>query len=306
MTLDDALSVYLDHLRVERGLAANSRAAYARDLTKLVDYLAASGVAEPAGVARDHLLGFLIHLGDTGLSHRSVARHVSAVRGWFAFLVDDGYVDANPAETLHAPTWGRPLPHILSVEQVEALLEAPPADQPRGLRDRAMLEVMYASGVRISELCGLSLADLRNEGQLLTVRGKGGKQRLVPLGSKAIEALGRYLRDGRSALPGAHGRAMFPGPRGTPLRRQSAWKRIRLLARQAGIDGPISPHKLRHSFATHLLERGADLRAVQALLGHADISTTQIYTHVTREHLLDVYRSAHPRGGSDGGGDADG
>jgi len=297
MTLDDALAVYLDYLRVERALSANSRAAYARDLTKLVDYLAAAGVDEPAAVDRERLNAFLVHLQETGLSNRSVARHVSSVRGWFAFLLSDGHVDVDPAEILRAPSWGRPLPRTLTLDEVEAVLAAPDPDLPRGLRDRALLEVLYATGIRISELCGLRLDDLRDDGQLLLVRGKGGKQRLVPLGSKAIEALGRYLRSGRPALPGADGRALFPGRSAAPLRRQSVWKRLKELARIAGVETPLSPHKLRHSFATHLLERGADLRAVQALLGHADITTTQIYTHVTRERLLDVHRRAHPRGG---------
>jgi len=299
--LDDALAVYLDHLRVERGLSPNSRAAYARDLTKLVDYLRALSIEDPAQVTRDRLVQFLGHLHDTGLSSRSVARHVSSVRGWFAFLQTDGHVEHNPTETLKAPSWGRPLPRTLTVDEVEALLQAPDGESPRGLRDRALLEVLYATGIRISELCGLTLPDLRDDGQLLLVRGKGGKQRLVPLGSKAIEALGRYLRRGRPELPGAAGLALFPGRTTAPLRRQSVWKRIKGLARIAGIDVPLSPHKLRHSFATHLLERGADLRAVQALLGHADISTTQIYTHVTRERLLDVHRKAHPRGGETDG-----
>ncbi len=297
MTPDEALAVYLDYLRVERGLADNSRAAYARDLTKLVNYLEATGVDTPAEVTRDGLVRFLGHLRDTGLSNRSVARHVSSVRGWFGFLLNDGHVELDPTETLRAPSWGRTLPRTLTVEEVEALLGAPDLDTPRGLRDRALLEVLYATGIRISELCGLALEDLRDEGQLLLVHGKGGRQRLVPLGSKAIEALGTYLREGRPRLPGAAGRAMFPGRTTAPLRRQSIWKRIRQLALTAGIDAPISPHKLRHSFATHLLEGGADLRAVQALLGHADITTTQIYTHVTRERLLEVHRRAHPRGG---------
>ena len=297
MTLDDALAVYLDYLRVERALSANSRAAYARDLIKLVDYLAAAGVTEPPAVDRERLNRFLVHLQDTGLANRSVARHVSSVRGWFAFLLADGHVEVDPAEILKAPSWGRPLPRTLTLEEVEALLRVPDGSSPRGLRDRALLEVLYATGIRISELCGLRLEDLRDDGQLLLVRGKGGKQRLVPLGSKAIEALGRYLRDGRPILPGAAGPAMFPGRTSAPLRRQSVWKRFKELARTAGIQTPLSPHKLRHSFATHLLERGADLRAVQTLLGHADITTTQIYTHVTRERLLDVHRLAHPRGG---------
>lgn len=295
--LDDALSVYVDHLRVERGLSDNSLAAYHRDLSKLVAYLEARGETAPEAVTRDHLLSFLVHLGRTGLANRSVARHVSSVRGFFQFLLEDGHVEMDPAETLQAPTWGRPLPGTLTLDEVEALLEAPDPGAPRGLRDRAMLEMLYATGMRVSELCSLSLGDLRDEAQLLTVRGKGDRQRLVPLGSKAMAALGRYLREGRPALPGAASLALFPGPSGNPLRRQTLWKIIRGHATRAGIVHPLSPHKLRHSFATHLLERGADLRVVQALLGHADISTTQIYTHVTSERLLDVHRRAHPRGG---------
>ncbi len=297
MTLEDHLGVFLDHLRIERGLSANSRAAYRRDLAKLVSYLDVQGITAPEQVARQHLLGFLVHLGDTGLSSRSVARAVSAIRGFFSFLLEDGHLDLDPAETLRAPTWGRPLPVTLTLDQVERLLEAPDDSTARGARDRALLEILYATGIRVSELCGLRLDDLRDDGQLLLVRGKGSKQRLVPLGSEAMIALRRYLEKGRGALPGARSRALFPGPRGTPLRRQSVWKIIRGHARTAGIEAPLSPHKLRHSFATHLLQRGADLRAVQALLGHADITTTQIYTHITRERLLEVHRRAHPRGG---------
>jgi len=297
MTLDDALAVYVDHLRVERGLSDNSRAAYHRDLIKMVDYLQARGMVDPAAVQRDHLLSFLLHLRDTGLSNRSIARHVSAVRGLFRFLLSDEVIDEDPAETLSAPSWGRKLPRTISLDEVEALLAAPDTATARGIRDRAMFEVLYASGIRVSELCGLRMEDIREEAQLLLVRGKGDRQRLVPLGSKATDALGRYLREARPQLPGARSTALFPGPSGSPLRRQTLWKIIRRHAVTAGIVGPISPHKLRHSFATHLLERGADLRAVQALLGHADISTTQIYTHVTTERLLEIHRKAHPRGG---------
>jgi len=297
LNLDDSLSVYIDHLRVERGLSANSLAAYHRDLVKLVDYLRAREVTEPAAVERDHLLSFLLHLRDTGLTRRSVARHVSSVRGLFRFLLSDEVIPENPAETLCAPSWGRRLPTTISLDQVEALLAAPDTATPRGIRDRAILEVLYASGIRVSELCSLRIEDMREGFQLLVVRGKGDRQRLVPLGSMATEALDRYLREARPMLPGARSQALFPGPSGAPLRRQTMWKIIRRHAATAGIEAPISPHKLRHSFATHLLERGADLRAVQALLGHADISTTQIYTHVTTERLLEIHRKAHPRGG---------
>ncbi len=297
MSPEEALDVYLDHLRVERNLSRHSVAAYGRDLTKLVAYLGARGVGGVGDVTRDHLLDFLIHLGDTGLGARSVARHVSSVRGWFRFLVDDEQVPFDPSETLQAPRWGRPLPRTVSLDEVEALLGAPDRSTPRGRRDAAVLEILYATGIRISELCGLTFTDLREDAQLLMVRGKGDKQRLVPMGSKAMEALGDYLRRGRPVLPGAHGQALFPGPSGRAIRRQSMWKMIRKHAVRAGIAAPLSPHKLRHSFATHLLQRGADLRAVQALLGHADISTTEIYTHVTRERLVEVHRKAHPRGG---------
>ncbi len=299
MQMDDALAVYLDYLRVERGLSHNSRAAYRRDLTKLVDYLKARNRSAVGDVDRDVLMTFLVHLKDTGLANRSVARHVSAIRGFTRFLLDDGHLDPDPAETLQAPTWGRTLPRTLTLDQVEQLLEAPDVDGPRGKRDLAMLEILYATGIRVSELCNLSASDLRDDAQLLMVRGKGNKQRLVPMGSRAMEALRVYLAGARAELPGSGGQALFPGPSGRPLRRQTLWKIIRGYAQQVGITVPLSPHKLRHSFATHLLERGADLRAVQALLGHSDISTTQIYTHVTQERLLQVYKDAHPRGTED-------
>ena len=299
MRADDALAVYLDYLRVERGLSDNSRAAYRRDLTKLVDYLKARNRSAVGDVDRDVLMTFLVHLKDTGLSNRSVARHVSAIRGFTRFLLDDGHLDPDPAETLQAPTWGRTLPKTLTLDQVEQLLEAPDTETPRGQRDLAMLEILYATGIRVSELCELSAGDLRDDAQLLMVRGKGNKQRLVPMGSQAMEALRHYLDGARAELPGSGGQALFPGPSGRPLRRQTLWKIIRGYAQAVGITVPLSPHKLRHSFATHLLERGADLRAVQVLLGHSDISTTQIYTHVTQERLLQVYKDAHPRGTED-------
>jgi integrase/recombinase XerD len=297
VNLDDALDVYLDHLRVERGLSVNSRAAYGRDLCKLVQTMRARSVQRAVDVTRDDLLAFLLRLGDDGLGNRSVARHVSAVRGFFRFLLDDGHLVDDPAETLKAPSWGRTLPRTLTLDEVEALIAAPCCDQLRGQRDRAILELLYATGIRVSELCSLRLEDLRDGAQLLLIHGKGDRYRLVPLGAAAMEAMGVYLRESRPGLPGAAGRALFPGPSSRPLRRQTMWKMIRRHALTAGIDAPLSPHKLRHSFATHLLERGADLRAVQALLGHADISTTQIYTHVTTERLRDIHRRAHPRGG---------
>ncbi len=296
MNLEDALDVYLDHLRVERGLSANSRAAYGRDLSKLVVWVRGRSTPRAVDLTRDDLLAFLLHLGEGGLCNRSVARHVSAVRGFFRFLLEDGHLVDDPAETLKAPSWGRTLPRTITLDEVEALLGTPCCESPRGVRDRAILELLYATGIRVSELCSLRLEDLRDGAQLLLVHGKGDRYRLVPLGAAAMEAIGVYLRGARDELPGAGGRALFPGPSGRPLRRQTMWKMIRRHALTAGIDAPLSPHKLRHSFATHLLERGADLRAVQALLGHADISTTQIYTHVTTERLRDIHRKAHPRG----------
>jgi len=231
-----------------------------------------------------------------GQSPRSVARWLVAVRGFYAWLAAAGAIGDNPASRLEPPKVWKTLPHVLDGSDVERLLGAPDRTEPRGARDVAMMEVLYATGLRVSELCGLRLDDLHLDGGYLRCIGKGSKERVVPIGGEASAALRSYLAEGRPALlAGRRSDAVFVGRAGAPLTRQGFWKLLRVYARQAGIRAALSPHVVRHSFATHLLENGADLRAVQMLLGHADISTTQIYTHVNRERLKRLYHEFHPR-----------
>lgn len=299
-SVDGLLGLYQDVLKVERGLSANSLAAYGRDLSKLAAYCEEAGIEEATDIQRGHLEVWVLQLHTDGLAERSVGRHISAARGFFKFLVADGWRTDDPAARLRTPRFGRKLPSVLRGDQVEALLAAPDRTTPRGLRDFAMLELLYSSGLRVSELCGLKVSDVRREPPVLRVRGKGDKDRVVPVGESALEAIARYLEEGRGVLDKGRGSAwLFLGRPGKPLTRQGFWKNLRKHALVVGIDRPVSPHTLRHSFATHLLEGGADLRSVQAMLGHADIATTEIYTHVAGERLHEVHADAHPRGTRD-------
>lgn len=285
---------YLDHLTAERGLAVNTVQAYAQDLLLLRRSLAGSKTLE--SVRQDDLLAALRGMRVAGRSPRSVARWIVTVRGFYTHLVGAGIVTENPAQHLEAPRLLRPLPKVLSAREVEALLAAPDRNEPRGLRDAAMLELLYATGFRVSELLGLRLSDLHLDAGYVRCMGKGGKERVVPLGGEADAAVQKYLATGRPALLREHrSNLLFVNRSGGALTRQSAWKMIRSYGRKAKVKASLSPHVVRHSFATHLLEHGADLRSVQILLGHADISTTEIYTHVNRERLKRLYRSFHPR-----------
>ncbi|RMH41465.1 MAG: site-specific tyrosine recombinase XerD [Deltaproteobacteria bacterium] len=293
MDLDRACDLFLDHLKVERNLSPNTLDGYARDLRRFVDECGrrSAGDVRPVDIV-DHL----VRLADAGLAARSRARALVAVRGLFRFLVAERAIDADPTETLEGPKIGRRLPDVLSPDEVDRLLAAPPADTPRGARDAAMLEVLYATGLRVSELVRLAVDDVHLDRGYVRAFGKGRKQRLVPLGQVAIDRVRAYLTGHRATFVKRPDEpALFLTSRGRPMTRQGFWKLLRGYAAAAGIRRPISPHKLRHSFATHLIERGADLRAVQAMLGHADIGTTQIYTHVSRGHLVDVVRRHHPR-----------
>lgn len=286
---------YLDHLRVERGLAENSLLAYARDLARLHEFASARR-KDVLALRQQDLSEFIQSLRAAGLAPRSAARTVHGVRGLFRFAVREGRLEADPMENLKAPKSFSALPRYLSTTQVDALLAAPDVKTNLGLRDRAILEVLYATGLRVSELIGLRPADVDIEVGLLTCFGKGRKERLVPLGTAACDWVRRYLDGARGTL--ARGRAaetLFLNHRGGRLTRMGLWQIVRRHAVTAGIEKVLTPHVLRHSFATHLLERGADLRALQAMLGHADISTTQIYTHVSRERLRRVYDQFHPR-----------
>lgn len=290
-----AFDAYLDHLRVERRLADNSVEGYARDLGRLAGFAAVAG-CRPQDLSRPQLEAFVRALLSEGLSPRSVARSVASLRGYYRYLVRDGQLAASPADELRAARPWPALPNYLSPEEIERLLRQPDAGTPRGLRDRALIEVLYATGLRVSELVGLRAADVNLSAGYLTCTGKGGKQRLVPVGDEAAEWLRRYQQDGRPALArrGASPR-LFVNARGGPLSRVGFWKILKGYARQAGLRAGISPHVLRHSFATHLLERGADLRAIQMMLGHADLSTTQIYTHVHESRMRTIYDRFHPR-----------
>ncbi len=296
MSLELLNDLFLDFLRTERGLSTNTLEAYGHDLRDYLDTLAKLGVGDPDDVTPDQVTGHLASLHQRGLAHRSQARHLAAIRGFHRFLLRERHAKKDPTEDLETPRVRRKLPIFLTVVEVEALLAAPDDKQPAGERDRAMLEVLYATGLRVSELCGLTLEDVNLRDGFLIARGKGAKERIVPLGDYAVAWVKRWVEGGREVVRrGRTARAVFIGPRGTALTRQAVWKMIKKAALTAGIKKPLSPHKLRHSFATHLLERGADLRAVQTMLGHADISTTQIYTHVDRARVRAIYDKAHPR-----------
>lgn len=295
--MDSYLDLFLNYLVVEKGLARNTLEAYARDLRRYLEYLAGQGVGEIEAVSRSLVIAFLTSLKGAGLSARSRARSLSAVRSFHRFLVAEKMASQDPTLLLETPRILKGLPRLLSQREVESLLAAPKGDEPLALRDRAMLEVLYATGLRVSELVGLKLADINRDVGCLRTLGKGSKQRMVPLGEVALSALAEYLAAGRPFLKPAEGCAyLFLNRRGAGLSRQGFWKILRRNAQQAGIGCKIYPHMLRHSFATHLLENGADLRAVQVMLGHADISTTQIYTHVIRERLRQIHQQHHPRG----------
>ena len=298
-----ALSQYLDHLAVERGLARNSLASYRRDLARYRDFLVEVGVHGPDEVTEGHVLAFLGRLreGDAGhqpLAASSAARTVVAVRGFHRFAALEELTATDPAADVRPPAPPRRLPKALSIDQVEALLAATgEARTPKELRDRALLELLYGTGARISEAVGLDVDDHDPEAATLRLRGKGGKERLVPVGRYATQAVDAYLVRGRPdlAVRGSGTPALFLNSRGGRLSRQSAWTVLRTAAERAKITGEVSPHTLRHSFATHLLDGGADVRVVQELLGHASVTTTQIYTLVTVDSLREVYAASHPR-----------
>jgi integrase/recombinase XerD len=289
-----ALRLFLEYLTVEKGLAGNTVQSYARDARKLVDHLQARKISLHR-VTEETVVGFIHGESQAGLSARSLARLISALRSFFRFLVLSGFVRTDATAQLTTPSTWLALPKFLTVAEAEALLQAPDEKKPRGVRDRAMLEVLYGSGLRVSELAALKLAEINLEDGFLVCRGKGGKERIVPLGRSSGRALRRYLAEVRPGLDPGGREELFLSRRGRPFTRQGVWKLLRQHAGTAGLAARISPHVLRHSFATHLLERGADLRSVQLMLGHSQITTTQIYTHVTRERLRRVYDKFHPR-----------
>jgi len=285
-----------DFLALEQGASIQTSRAYKLDIARFVTYVSIKGSSSPTDIGARTLREYVYHLKDLGLSPASIRRNISAVRTYFKFLLGEGHVVRDPSERLETPKRWRTLPEVLGVEEIERLLAAPSLDEPLAFRDRAMLELAYGAGLRVSEWISLTVRDVMLQDHLVRVFGKGAKERLVPIGRRAIGAIAIYLREQRPKLEKGEGKGvLFLNARGQPLSRMGAWKILRKYVKQAGIKKPVSPHTLRHSFATHLLEGGADLRAVQEMLGHVDISTTQIYTHVDREYLRSVHKQFHPR-----------
>jgi integrase/recombinase XerD len=303
--LDAALDFYLQHLRVERALSQNTVMAYGRDLGKLLAFAETQSVTDIEQVDLGVVSGWIREMSKSGLGPRSSARHLSSARGLCKFLMREGVLRADPTELAARPRFGRKLPRALGEQEMLNLIEAPPEDTLRGLRDRAMLSMMYAAGLRVSELVSLTIGDVDRARGIVSALGKGKKRRLVPLGEVALDHLSAYLQAREAeasvkaaALGASQGKLshwLFPSPRGGKLTRQAFWKIVGRTARGAGLRGHVHPHQLRHSFATHLLSGGADLRSVQTLLGHANVATTEIYTHVSQDRVRQAYRKAHPR-----------
>jgi integrase/recombinase XerD len=291
-----AVDRFVDFLTLEQGAAALTNEAYERDITRFATFALVKGAHDPGAIAPRLLRDYVYHMKDLGLAPASIRRNISAIRTYFRFLLTEGKTKTDPSERLETPKGWRTLPGVLTVDEAERLLAAPSLDETLAFRDRALLELAYGAGLRVSEWISISVKDVLLGDGLVRVFGKGAKERLVPIGRSAIGAVAVYLRELRPRLDkGESGGKLFLNSRGRPLTRMGAWKILRKYVNQAGITRPVSPHTLRHSFATHLLEGGADLRAVQEMLGHADISTTQIYTHVDREYLRRIHRQFHPR-----------
>ena len=299
--MNESVDRFLNYITVERGVSPNTLAAYRNDLYQLVEFLAARDHGANGDVPWDEVdtqvvMAYVLELHDKGYSDTTRARKVASARSLFGFLVEEDVIDSDPTENLSVPRAGRSLPETLSLEEVEALLSVSDGDSPDSLRDRAMIELLYASGMRVSELVGMDLEDMDLEQEFVRCFGKGSKERLVPIHAQAADTVRAYLVGGRPKLANrVSGRAVFLNQRGARLTRQGFWLILRGLTKRAGIQRKISPHTLRHSFATHLLRGGAPLRHVQELLGHASITTTQVYTHLTSEHVREEYEKAHPR-----------
>lgn len=285
-----------DFLSLEGGASNNTREAYGRDVARFATFARVKGAREPQVVDPHTLRDYVYHLKDLGLSPASIRRNVSAIRTYYKFLLAEGHTTLDPTDRLELPRRWRTLPDVLSINEVERLLGAPTVDEPLAFRDRAILELGYGAGLRVGEWLSIDTKDVLFEQGLVRIFGKGSKERMVPIGRSAIAAVALYLRELRPRLEKGEGKGkLFLNARGRPLSRMGAWGILQKHVERAGIGKTVTPHTLRHSFATHLLERGADLRAVQDMLGHADISTTQIYTHVDREYLRSVHKKYHPR-----------
>jgi integrase/recombinase XerD len=295
--MEQLLDQFLHYLIVEKGLSKNTIDAYSHGLNRFSDYLRKKGIQEMLSVSKFDVRAFLLALRKQELSTKTVVRNLVAIRTFFQFLIQEGILEANPIEELESPKIAKTLPEILTLKEVEQLLEQPNPQTPIGIRDRAMLEVLYATGMRVSELTHLPINQVNLEGGYVVVFGKGSKERIVPIGSEAMKWVALYLKTARERLAkGKESPCLFINRSGRGMSRQQFWKNIKAFGRRAGIRKRITPHLLRHSFASHLLERGADLRSVQMMLGHVDISTTQIYTHVTGERLKKIHQRYHPRG----------
>ena len=289
------IRAFLNSLRVEKGLSENTIQAYRRDMLKFIAFANERGL-KTAEIGHGHIVDFLGSLYHKGLDSRSVARHLVTIRHFFRFALMEDYITEDPAMSIQSPKFRQSLPEFLSLAEVDRLLEQPDTGTVVGLRDRAMIELMYSCGLRVSELCGLRVADIRMEDGCLRCIGKGNKERLVPVGKRALAIVAKFLRDSRPKLLGEGSSPfLFLHQKGGKMNRITYWKMLGTYGRKAALRKAVTPHMLRHSFATHLLDRGADLRSVQMMLGHADIATTQIYTHVVEERLKQVYKAHHPR-----------
>jgi integrase/recombinase XerD len=295
--VDQLLDQFLHYLIVEKGLSKNTIEAYSHGLSRFLNHLKEKEVQEVEEISKFDVRGFLLALRKRNLSTRTIVRNLVAIRTFFKFLVQEGILEANPIENLESPKIAKTLPEILTLKEIEQLLERPDLQTPLGRRDRAMLEMLYATGMRVSELTQLPTHQVNLEGGYVLLYGKGSKERIVPLGSEAMKWVTFYLKESRGILAkGKESPFLFINRSGKAMSRQRFWKSLKDYARRAGLRKRTTPHLLRHSFASHLLERGADLRSVQMMLGHADISTTQIYTHVTGERLKKIHQQYHPRG----------
>lgn len=293
--MEAEIHAFISYLRVDKGLSQNTIESYRRDMVKF-GLLVRERNLQVSEITRSDVVAFLASLYRRGLDSRSVARHLATLRHFFRFAVIEGLIGEDPAATIEAPKTIQSLPEFLSVDEVERLLQQPDLTNIVGIRDRAMIELMYSTGIRVSELCGIRTADLKVDPGCLRCIGKGNKERLVPVGREAIEAVQRYLAESRPELLRKNvSPFLFVNQRGKPMNRIAFWSLLGTYGRKAGLRKSLKPHMLRHSFATHLLDRGADLRSVQMMLGHSDISTTQIYTHVVEERLKQVYKAHHPR-----------
>lgn len=292
------LKEYLSHLKLQKNLSENTLSSYKNDISTFISFLSDYKISDPFDISTENLTAFFKTLKNIGLTSTSAARYFSSLKGFFLYLLKNNYIIKNPLEKISAPKLSKKLPEVLNINEVDKILAQPNVSDTLGLRDKAILELLYACGTRVSELTNLKLSDLFLNEEVIRVFGKGSKERLIPIGSSAIEWVGKYIKESRSVLLriSKSGNYVFLNSRGSKLSRMGIWKIIDRYVKEAGIQKEVHPHTFRHSFATHLLEGGADLRAVQEMLGHADISTTQIYTHIDRDYIKQVHKQFHPRG----------